>query len=139
MSHSRKPNKHGAYNVGRGKPPRKSQFKKGRSGNPKGRPKGSRNLANLFLQEDNRKIPVQINGVTKKLRNQDAFVKKIYAKALSGDLRAAQLMVNIKERMAENLPPEPDMTITASDVQLLRKYLPVLIEIANRDGGADDV
>jgi hypothetical protein len=29
------------YKVGYGKPPRSGQFKRGNSGNPKGRPKGS--------------------------------------------------------------------------------------------------
>jgi hypothetical protein len=33
--------KQGNYEVGYGKPPRSRRFSKGRSGNPKGRPRGS--------------------------------------------------------------------------------------------------
>ena len=37
------------YEVGYGKPPKSTQFKPGRSGNPKGRTKGSRNgIYNLY-------------------------------------------------------------------------------------------
>lgn len=39
--------KEGNYEVGYRRPPRQTRFKKGRSGNPRGRPPGSRNFASL--------------------------------------------------------------------------------------------
>ena len=48
------------YEVGYGKPPRSGQFTKGKSGNPKGRPKGSKNLASIVLRESRQ--PVRVNG-----------------------------------------------------------------------------
>ena len=41
-----------SYRVGYGKPPKRTRFKKGHSGNPKGRKKGSRNRVNHRLAMD---------------------------------------------------------------------------------------
>jgi hypothetical protein len=38
------------YEVGYGKPPKETKFAQGKSGNPKGRPKGSKNIATLFME-----------------------------------------------------------------------------------------
>jgi Family of unknown function (DUF5681) len=42
----------GRYRIGYCKPPKRTQFKRGRSGNPKGRKKGSRNRVNQDLAMD---------------------------------------------------------------------------------------
>ena len=45
-----RPDKKGDYEVGYGKPPRHTRFKRGRSGNPRGRHPGSRNLSTVLSE-----------------------------------------------------------------------------------------
>jgi hypothetical protein len=46
--------------IGYGKPPKSGQFKKWKSGNPKGRPKGSKNFATVVLREARQRV--RVNG-----------------------------------------------------------------------------
>jgi len=50
------------YEVGYGKPPKKSQFPKGTSGNPTGRPKKARDLGATLLREANSPITIVESG-----------------------------------------------------------------------------
>ena len=75
------------YNVGYGKPPKSGQFKPGKSGNSKGRPKGSRKLATDLATELNEQITVREDGRSRRVSKQRALIKSLMAKALQGDVR----------------------------------------------------
>jgi hypothetical protein len=77
-----------------------TRFKKGVSGNPKGRPKGSKK--NLFVsirQELARVLTVREGGKTRKMTVRDIIAKKWITQALEGDPRA------IRELLALDSPP----------------------------------
>jgi hypothetical protein len=80
--------------LGYRKPPKKTRFKKGKSGNPKGRPKGSKNMRTVFQKELNSKIPVKENGKSSRITKREAIVKQAVNKAASGDPKAMPVVFN---------------------------------------------
>jgi len=110
------------YEVGRGKPPKRTQFKKGRSGNPKGRPKGSKNLATIFESVLAGRMRVTLGGETRTLSRKDVAVFQLVTQAIQGDQRALfklfDLIGEFERRQAANQAPEYD--ITDADLKVMR-------------------
>ena len=79
--------------VGYKKPPRHTRFQPGRSGNPKGRPKASKNFKTVFERELNHRIAIAENGRSKKVSKRDAIAKRLVNGAVNGDLKAAQVVL----------------------------------------------
>lgn len=87
----------GDYKVGRGRPPLHSRFASGHSGNAKGRPKGVRNFATDV--KDALKAPVKItrDGKWRTISTQEALILHLREKALGGDSRAIDRMVQLAQ------------------------------------------
>jgi hypothetical protein len=80
------------YGTGYGKPPKHRQFAKGRSGNPKGRPKRSKNFTTIFHDVGRQKVKVTDNGVTREITKFEASAMQLLNKAGSGDMRALNML-----------------------------------------------
>jgi hypothetical protein len=74
--------------VGYGQPPLHSRFEKGRSGNPRGRPKGSRNLKSIILKRLFSLVDVRENGKSRRIPLLEAIFVKSSNDALQGRLKA---------------------------------------------------
>lgn len=94
---SGKPNKVGYRN-----PPTASRFKKGHSGNPGGRKKGSRNLATLVRAELERPIVVTQDGKRCKVSKVVALARLQVDRALKGDPRAFEAIVRMEEKFEQH-------------------------------------
>lgn len=98
------------YKVGYGKPPRSTRFRKGRSGNPKGRPKKAKNLKIDLVEELGQRVDVREGTERIRISKQRAFLKSLFAKAIKGDPRASALVIKL---MAQLLGPDADETAEA--------------------------
>lgn len=100
------------YEVGYKKPPRTTRFPKGRSGNPKGRPKDSKNLVTLFDQELDKPVVIQENGKKIHLSKREALVKRVVNSALNGDAKATSALINMDQARQESEPEVMELNET---------------------------
>ena len=97
----------GSHEVGYGRPPAATRFVKGQSGNPAGRPRGSKNkpaqlgaydLTQIILFEANREIPINEQGKVVTMPMTQAVIRRIAIDAMKGRPRAQELFMKIVER-----------------------------------------
>jgi hypothetical protein len=109
-----------APRVGYGRPPKHAQFPKGRSGNPNGRPKGSRNFGLVIENELNTKIPINENGKRKSITKREAVAKQLVNKAASGDAKAIPILLNeARAREKAGIGLGPDASQRVEDQQVM--------------------
>ena len=126
----------GRDKVGYGRPPKVNQFKPGKSGNPKGRPKGSLNLVTDLAAELTEQITVREDGRTRRISKQRALIKSLLAKGIQGEVRAAAAVLALYARV--NVEGIVDATDSIDDAELaiLKRFAPRLLKslIGKGDG-----
>jgi Family of unknown function (DUF5681) len=118
------------YKTGYGKPPKSGQFKRGKSGNPKGRPKGSLKLATDLAAELNEQITVREDGRARRVSKQRALIKSLMAKALQGDIRANAAILALYARVLTDLPDDQESVVHDNELQIVRRFAPRLLKSA---------
>lgn len=111
MGKKRRKDKNRDYEVGYGRPPKHSRFKKGQSGNPSGRPKEPTTFLESLNKHFSDTIKVTKNGREYKITTLSALSQKYINLLLSGDPKMLKLfMDNIAKdiNIEPYLYPKPD-------------------------------
>ena len=134
------------FAVGYKKPPRHSRFQRGRSGNPRGRQKGVRNLATDVKRT--LAVPVRLNeqGKARRVSTQEAALLRLREKALKGEARSLKQFLELAQTFNNGNPVESagGTALAAEDQAILGAYAeevrsrPPSAAINVKPGAADD-
>jgi hypothetical protein len=130
----------GDYQVGYGKPPKHTQFKPGKSGNPQGCPKGTKNLKTDLAEELSEKIVVHEGGNSRQISKQRAVVKSLVTRTLKGDARAANTLLPMMMRLldtGEGTQPEESEELHPDELKILEAYKKRLTHSDEKEPAAD--
>ena len=112
------------YEVGRGKPPVSGQFQKGKSGNPKGRPKGTKNFAADVEEILATKVKVQENGEPRKVSSQRALLMRLLEQGLKGDARAMDRLIILAQQASDDKKAaSTERALSDSEEDILARFL----------------
>jgi hypothetical protein len=135
---NRKRPKTASYAVGYRRPPTATQFKAGKSGNPNGRPKGSRPVGAVLQEIIQQKVSVTESGKTRRISALEVMLRRLANDAMRSDQKAIKLLLSLVDRYAES--PETTLQLRemlAEDEAILAQYLlePVEFGSESRDDG----
>lgn len=108
---------------GYGRPPKHSQFKKGQSGNPRGRPKNASSFKTDLAAELQEKLVLTENGKERKITKQRAFIKTLTAAAIKKDIRAVTALLACMRYFGVGAEEPPAESVDIEDLDLLETYL----------------
>jgi hypothetical protein len=116
------PKETGDYEVGYGKPPLHTRFQKGKSGNPKGRPRGKKNMSTLLSTALNASIVVVANGRRKRITKREAIVTQLVNKSAAADLKATQIVLAMLRELESQDDGSADPAVfTEADHEIIQR------------------
>lgn len=124
--------------VGYKHPPRAHRFQPGQSGNPRGRPKGTKNLRTDLAEELAEKITVTEGGQQLHISKQRAMVKTMVAKALKGDMRAMGALITLINGLEQAQASEQrSQALSEEDRAVIDSFVRRMTEGHDGQGGND--
>jgi|HubBroStandDraft_5_1064220.scaffolds.fasta_scaffold14380_4 hypothetical protein len=113
--------------VGYRNPPEHTRFRPGQSGNPKGRPKGTLNLATVLERTLRETVVITVKGKRKTVTKLEAAVTQLSDKAVGGDMKAFQQLSTLVRSAEER---EVQAPVANSDLDEVDEQ--IVLEIVER-------
>jgi hypothetical protein len=106
------------------RPPKATQFKRGRSGNPSGRPKGARSLKTDLANLMEKRVRIREDGEQRYVSGQELMLLKLFEKAAKGDNKAtAQIVGMLMKLDAAKTPQREPEIVTENDRVIVADFL----------------
>ena len=104
------------YEIGRGRPPKATQWKKGKSANPGGqsspRPTGLLEIIDKLLLTH---VKITIHGVSKRVTTLEAILAQLWRNGIKGDRRALAVYLRCQELVPQEAHGTVEITFADSD------------------------
>jgi hypothetical protein len=111
--------------------PRDTRFKPGQSGNPAGRPKGSRNYWTMVKRLLDKKVTVTVSGKAQKMSLLEANLMRIGSDALNGDKTMRSTVLQLGAALAAfsqaNDASQNDIAFEAPDEDAMARIVARLV------------
>jgi hypothetical protein len=126
--------------VGFCRPPEAMRFKKGISGNPHGRPKGSLNVATAFTKALREKVVINEHGKRKTVTKLEAAMKQVVNKGASGDLRAVVQVVSLAQyaEAKQSMPGTQEPLTSELDQEVMEGILRRFVNTAEQQEATEE-
>jgi hypothetical protein len=114
------------YKVGYKKPPLHTRFKKGQSGNPRGRPRGAKNFSSVLNDALNQPVFVSENGRRRKISKRELGIRQLVNKFAMAEVQATKMLLGLmleRERLVAAAPPAERRSLGADDEKVIDNLL----------------
>jgi hypothetical protein len=102
------------YEVGYGKPPIASRFKKGNTANTRGRPPKAKDLAAMLKRALDAPAVVVENGARRKVTKREIVIAQLVDKCAGADLRATKILLDMLHKLERGTAATPAETAASS-------------------------
>jgi hypothetical protein len=123
MMREKSPKASSSDSVGYRRPPKQHQFKPGQSGNPKGRPKGTPTLQEVMVREAAKHVKLKQGDKIIVVPKLEALARRVFNKALEGDLAAARMIFQLAGGPAEPATAESAESFALPDDNAIQRML----------------